>query len=63
MPWSVSTESLTSSLNGSASASSAEAGKLTFSPTFCDGSAGSIAMNQSEQVASSPVSGSGATIV
>ena len=60
---SVSTASPIRSSNGSSRAFSCATGKLTFSPTFLDGSAGSIAMNHSEQVASSPVSGSGATIV
>ena len=44
--------------NGSPEALSSEIGKLTFSPTFRAGSAGSIAINQSEQVAPSPVSAS-----
>ena len=48
---------------GSLAAVSAATGKLTFTPTFAPGSFGSIARNHSEQVASSPVSGSGATIV
>ena len=63
MPWSVSVASPMRSSNGSAVAASRETGKLTFCPTFRDGSAGSIAINHSEQVACSPVSGSGATIV
>jgi hypothetical protein len=63
MPVSLSTASPICSSNGCSRACSAETGKLTFSPTLAAGSAGSIAMNHSEHVASSPVSSSGATIV
>ena len=63
MPVSVSSASPMRSSNGSAAPRSCATGKLTFSPTFARRVAGSIAMNHSEQVASSPVSGSGATIV
>ena len=63
MPWSVSVASPIAQLEGLGGRVQLRRGKLTFCPTFAAGSAGSIAMNHSEQVASSPVSGSGATIV
>ena len=63
MPRSVSVASPMRSSKGSAVALICDTGKLTFCPTLRAGSAGSIAISHSEQVASSPVSGSGATIV
>ena len=63
MPRSLNHEPLIARRNGSVLAVSSEIGKLAFSPTFRLGSLGSIAMSQREQVAGSPVSESGATIV
>jgi hypothetical protein len=51
------------SSNGSALAVICATGKLTLWPALREGSAGSIAISHNEQVACSPVSDSGATIV
>ena len=64
MPWSVSTDSAIRSSNGRSRACSSAAGHERLRPIRASlPPAGSIAISHSEQLACSPVSGSGATIV